>query len=144
MSDYLSDRIDASDKIELLINTEIIRLEGKDSLEKVTWRNNRSGNEETKNIRRLFLMIGAKPNSDWLEGSLELDKNGFVCTDQGINNKELFEGRDPYHLETSLPGVFAVGDIRSESIKRVASAVGEGSVAVGFVHKWLKSKRDSN
>jgi thioredoxin reductase (NADPH) len=122
-------------------HTEIIALQGETNLEKVTWRN-RSGVEETREIHHIFLMMGADPNTGWLQGCLSLDEKGFVRTGPDITAQELHDSqwqlaRSPHHLETNLPGIFAVGDVRSGSVKRVAAAVGEGSACVQLVHRAL-------
>ncbi|HIP77420.1 MAG TPA: NAD(P)/FAD-dependent oxidoreductase, partial [Kiloniellaceae bacterium] len=136
MSDYLVGRIDASPRITLHRNTEITKLEGARYLEQVTWRNNRAGKEEAHKVSNLFLMIGASPNTDWLNGRVLLDDKGFVCTGPDTGGDWPLE-REPNILETSQPGVFAVGDARAGSVKRVASAVGEGSISVQFLHRVL-------
>lgn len=136
MSRYLIARIEASSQITLKTWTEIEALNGDAHLEQVGWRNTKTGKSEIHDIRHLFLMTGADPNTAWLQGCLALDTKQFIRTgsDLGIDWPL---GRPPYLLETSLPGVFAVGDIRAGSVKRVASAVGEGSMAVQFVHRVL-------
>jgi thioredoxin reductase (NADPH) len=112
-------------------------------LEGVVVEDNRSGARRTLGLRALFVFIGAEANTGWLEGAVELDERGFVLTGRGLDGlaleKEAWQGhsREPYLLETSLPGVFAAGDVRSGSIKRVASAVGEGAMAVRLVHQYL-------
>lgn len=135
MSQYLISRIEASPQITLLVRTEIEALEGGAQLERIRWRT-QPGTPEVREIRHVFVMTGADPNTEWLNGSLELDANGFVKTGSDVGERWPLR-RSPYLLETSLPGVFAVGDIRAGSIKRVASAVGEGSMAVQMVHKVL-------
>lgn len=142
MSRYLIRRIADKPNIDLLTSTEILGLGGTDQLETVQWRNSKSGETETRNISAVFSMIGATPNSEWLENCVALDNKSFVKTGPDISKQELHKwnwplGRPPFMLETSLPGVFAVGDIRSGSVKRVASAVGEGSIAVSMVHRVL-------
>ena len=107
------------------------------------WRDARTGEVETHTIRHLFTMAGAIPNTRWLDGCVALDQKGFIKTGADLTQEDL-EGaswrlpRAPYLLETSLPGVFAVGDVRSGNLKRVASAVGEGSIAVSLVHRVLQ------
>src|ERR1700732_1577500 len=136
MSRYLISRIEASPQITLMAWTKIEALEGDTHLKRVLLHNTKTGTRETRDIQHVFMMTGADPNTEWLRGSLALDAKGFIKT--GV---EVQEGwplhRAPYLLETSLPGIFAVGDIRAESVKRVASAVGEGSMVVQFVHKVL-------
>jgi thioredoxin reductase (NADPH) len=136
MSDYLIGRIEASESITLLNCTEIVGLAGDRHLERVTWRNRDTDEVVTKPIRHVFLMVGAAPNTDWLRGFVELDASGFVKTGQSLEGTWPLQ-RDPYLFETIRPGVFAVGDVRSDSVKRVASAVGEGSIVVQFIHRFL-------
>jgi len=142
MSRYLIRRIEETPNIELHTNTEVVALEGNDHLERVTWRNNQTGQTESHNIAHLFSMTGAVPNSAWLGGCVACDATGFIKTGLDLTTDDLAKAkwplkRPPYLLETSLPGVFAVGDIRGGNLKRVASAVGEGSIAVSFVHQVL-------
>src|SRR5215471_10441802 len=142
MSRYLVRRIEESPNIELLTNTEIISLGGDDQLETVEWRNRETGDVRKGSISALFSMIGAVPNSAWLEGCVACDSAGFIKTGSDLTPEDLQRAhwplsRAPYLLETSLPGVFAVGDVRAGNVKRVASAVGEGSIAVSFVHQVL-------
>ena len=143
MSRYLIRRIEETPKIVFRPYTEIIALQGDDHLESVSWRNNQTGLTEWHNIRHVFLMTGADPNTDWLDGCIALDSKGFIKTGLDLSTENLSTAhwplaRTPYLLEASLPGVFAVGDVRGGSIKRVASAVGEGSIAISFVHKVLQ------
>ena len=142
MSRYLIRRIEDSTRITLHTYTEIAALEGEDRLERVRWRNNQSGKEETQNIRHVFLMTGASPNTGWLDGCLAVDENGFIKTGPELLPTDFSSAkwplaRAPFLLETSLPGVFAVGDARAGNVKRVASAVGEGSIAIAAVHQVL-------
>jgi thioredoxin reductase (NADPH) len=142
MSRYLIRRIEEHPKITIHSHTEVVRLEGKEHLECVTWRNNQTGHEETHRIRHVFMMAGALPNTKWLEGCVVLDVKGFIKTGSELSDDDLKTAkwpltRPPHLLETSLPGVFAVGDVRCGSVKRVASAVGEGSIAISFVHQTL-------
>jgi thioredoxin reductase (NADPH) len=141
MSRYLVRRIEESPDIEMHTRTELVALEGDRHLERARWRDG-TGRLETRDIRHVFVMTGAEPSTRWLEGCLVLDGKGFVKTGTDLTVEELAAaewplGRAPHLLETSLPGVFAVGDVRGGSMKRVASAVGEGSTAVAFVHKVL-------
>jgi thioredoxin reductase (NADPH) len=136
MSRYLIARIEASPRITLMTRTGIAALEGDTHLRRVRWRNTRTGTSDIHEIQHVFVMTGADPNTEWLGGKLALDTKGFIKTGAGIGNGWPL-GRAPYLLETSLPGVFAVGDIRAGSVKRVASAVGEGSMVVQFVHMVL-------
>jgi thioredoxin reductase (NADPH) len=142
MSRYLSRRIELTPNIKLLTHTEISALVGDDRLQTVRWQNNQTGATEEHAIGHVFLMTGAAPNTAWLDGCLALDDKGFVKTGLEISADDLAAAhwppaRPPFLLETSLPGVFAVGDIRAGSVKRVASAVGEGSIAISFVHQVL-------
>ena len=143
MSRYLVDRIMTAENVELLANTEVRELIGEDRLDGIVVEDNRSGARRTLGTRALFIFIGAEANTGWLEGAVELDERGFILTgkasDASALKGEAWYGlsREPYPLETSLPGVFAAGDVRSGSIKRVASAVGEGSMAVRLVHQYL-------
>src|SRR3989475_7285634 len=142
MSRYLVRRIEETPNIELHTRTEVVALEGNDHLERVAWRNNQTGQTEPRNIAHLFSMTGAVPNSAWLGGCVVCDQRGFIKTGVDLTPEDLAKAkwplaRPPYLLETSLPGVFAVGDIRGGNVKRVASAVGEGSIAVSFVHQVL-------
>ena len=132
MSQYLISRIESSSRITLYTDSEIVKLEGKASLESVTWVNRKSGDVTAKPIGSVFVMIGADPNSGWLFGTVKLDKKGFILT----GSTDGFE-TTPY--ATSVPGMFAVGDVRSNSVKRVASAVGEGSVVISDVHRYLRT-----
>ncbi|HWM28459.1 MAG TPA: FAD-dependent oxidoreductase [Woeseiaceae bacterium] len=141
MSRYLIRRIETTENIELLTWTEVVALDGDEHLEVVRWRNRQSGEETTRPIRHLFVFIGATPNTDFLSESVQTDAHGFVCTgpdvfQPGVETKWPIV-RPPLPLETSCPGVFAAGDVRANSTKRVASAVGEGSVVVQYVHRVL-------
>ena len=143
MSRYLIRRIERSPNIELLTETEIVGLAGNDHLEQVRWRSRWKDADETHAIRHVFVMTGAVPSTKWLDGCIALDPGGFIKTGPDLTPEDLATARwpltrPPYFLETSLPGVFAVGDVRRGSMKRVASAVGEGSTAVAFVHQVLK------
>jgi thioredoxin reductase (NADPH) len=138
MSDYLIGRIRAARSITLHAETEIVALGGNRHLEQVTWRQRRSGAEETRAISNVFLMLGATPNTEWLRGCLALDENGFVRCGAGFAPGGAWAtDRLPHVLETSRRGVFAVGDVRAGSVKRVASAVGEGSIVVSAIHAIL-------
>ena len=142
MSRYLIRRIEGTPNIELETKAEVVGLEGGAHLERVRWRDNHTGEVRTENIRHLFVMAGAVPNSRWLDGCMALDSNGFIKTGSDLSPEDLVAakwplGRAPHLLETSLPGVFAVGDVRGGNFKRVAPAVGEGSIAVALVHRVL-------
>jgi thioredoxin reductase (NADPH) len=143
MSRYLIQRIEDSANVTLRTRTEIVALEGSRGLERVFWRQLDNGAAETRAIRHVFLMTGADPNTAWLKNCLVLDEKNFVKTGMDLRPDELETAgwplaRRPELLETSSPGVFAVGDVRSGSIKRVASAVGEGSVCVQLIHRALR------
>jgi thioredoxin reductase (NADPH) len=141
MSRYLIQRIEQNSAIEIHYRTEIVALEGDAHLERVTWRNNQTGETSTHPIRHVFIMAGASPRTEWLKGCLALDDKGFILTGRdldGASDKPAWPlARVPQMLETSLPGVFAVGDVRSGNVKRVASAVGEGAIAIHLVHRTL-------
>ncbi|HYT74516.1 MAG TPA: NAD(P)/FAD-dependent oxidoreductase, partial [Vicinamibacterales bacterium] len=142
MSRYLIRRIEETPSIALHARTELIAVEGGDHVERVRWRNADTGAVDTHEIGHIFIMTGAVPNTRWLEGCLTLDGKGFIKTGPDLSPEDLTAAewplaRRPYLLETSLPGVFAVGDVRCGNLKRVASAVGEGSIAVSFVHRVL-------
>src|SRR5918993_2870739 len=143
MSRYLIRRIEKSPTIVFQPLTEIVVLEGGDHLDSVHWRNGQNGQIEQHRIRHVFVMTGADPNTRWLNGCLALDAKGFINTGPDLSPETLSASgwslpRQPYLLETSLPSVFAVGDVRGGNIKRVVSAVGEGSIAISFVHKVLQ------
>jgi thioredoxin reductase (NADPH) len=142
MSRYLIRRIEETPAIVVRPHTAIKALDGGDHLERVRWRNRQTGTSETHDIRHVFAMTGAVPNTRWLDGCVALDAQGFIKTGPDLSPADLAAARwplvrAPHLLETSLPGVFAVGDVRGGNIKRVASAVGEGSIAVAFVHQVL-------
>ncbi|MGB7931091.1 MAG: FAD-dependent oxidoreductase [Gammaproteobacteria bacterium] len=142
MSRYLIRRIEENPAIVLRTQTEVIALEGGNHLEGVRCRDNQTGNIETLAIRHVFLMTGAAPNTQWLDGRVVRDVQGFIKTGSDLSPDDLSAahwplGRAPHLLETSVPGVFAAGDVRAGNIKRVASAVGEGSISVSFVHQVL-------
>src|SRR5918994_1233619 len=143
MSRYLIRRIEKSPTIVFQPLTEIVALEGGDHLDSVHWRNGQNGQIEQHRIRHVFVMTGADPNTRWLNGCVALDAKGFINTGPDLSPENLSASgwpltRQPFLLETSLPSVFAVGDVRGGNIKRVASAVGEGSIAISFVHKVLQ------
>jgi thioredoxin reductase (NADPH) len=143
MSRYLIRRIEESPNIDLRTHTEVVALEGGNHLETVRWRNRQTGDTETNGIRHVFVMTGAVPSTGWLNGCVALDAKGFIKTGPDLTDEDLDHAhwqlaRAPHLLETALPGVFVVGDVRANNIKRVASAVGEGSIAVAFVHQVLR------
>jgi thioredoxin reductase (NADPH) len=142
MSRYLIQRIESTPNITLRTRTKVEALDGDNGLARVRWRNVDTGEAETRDIRNLFLMTGADPNTDWLAGCLRLDDKKFVKTGadllpEDLDGAQWSPGRRPYLTETSIPGVFCVGDVRSSSVKRVASAVGEGSICIQLVHRAL-------
>ncbi|MCK9876399.1 FAD-dependent oxidoreductase [Frankia sp. Ag45/Mut15] len=142
MSHYLIQQIAAVDTITVRPCTEVIAAEGDGHLERLTLRDNATGETETVDSQWLFVFIGAAPRTDWLDGVLARDAGGFLLTGpdlmvDGSRPAGWTLSRDPYHLETSVPGVFVAGDARAESVKRVASAVGEGAMAIALVHRYL-------
>ncbi|MCU1276551.1 MAG: Thioredoxin reductase, partial [bacterium] len=142
MSRYLIRRIEETPNITLYVTTEIEALDGDQHLAGVRWRRKGDALEE-RTIRHVFMMTGATPNTKWLHGCVALDDKGFVKTGPDLTAEDLARARwpierPPHLLETSIPGVFAVGDVRANNVKRVASAVGEGSVCVQLVHRALQ------
>jgi thioredoxin reductase (NADPH) len=141
MSRYLIQRIAENPAIEIHYHTEIAGLDGDTQLERVTWRNNQTGQTSTHDIRYVFIMAGGSPRTEWLKGCVAMDNKGFVLTgrdlDPVLQDYHWPLPRAPLMLETSQPGVFAVGDVRAGNVKRVASAVGEGSIAISLVHRVL-------
>jgi thioredoxin reductase (NADPH) len=143
MSHYLIEQVESNKRIHVRTCTEVAAAHGQDHLEKLTLRDSRSGATEEVDAQYLFVFIGAAPLTDWLDGVVLRDDHGFVLAGPDL----LADGdrpagwpldRLPYHLESSVPGVFVAGDVRSESAKRVASAVGEGAMAVMLVHRYLE------
>jgi thioredoxin reductase (NADPH) len=141
MSRYLIQRVEENPGIELHYRTEIVGLEGDAHLERVTWHDKSTGETSVHDIRHVFIMAGASPRTEWLRGCVALDDKGFILTGRdldGATGASVWTlARSPQMLETSLPGVFAVGDVRSGNVKRVASAVGEGAIAIHLVHRAL-------
>ncbi|WP_182885875.1 FAD-dependent oxidoreductase [Microbispora sp. H10885] len=145
MSRYLIDQIEGIANIEVHPNTEVVGGEGRDHLERLTLCDRRSGRVATVPTSWLFVFIGAEPRTDWLGDVVARDGNGYVLTGSdlladGSRPAGWAPSRDPYHLESSMPGVFAAGDVRAGSVKRVASAVGEGAMAVSLVHRYLEGR----
>ncbi len=143
MSRYLIQRLEENPGVDMHYQTEITALEGAEHLERVTWRDRRNEEESTHAIRHVFIMAGASPRTQWLRGCLAMDEKGFVLTGRDLDAAGAGENprwpldRAPQMLETSLPGVFAVGDVRAGNVKRVASAVGEGAISIHLVHRVL-------
>jgi len=147
MSRYLIRRIEETPNISLHTHTQLTALDGSDRLERVSW-THRNGELEASDLRHVFLMTGAQPNTAWLQGCVVLDDHGFVKTGPDLGKEQLADARwslprPPYLLESSVPGVFAAGDVRAGSVKRIASAVGEGSICVQFVHRVLREFADA-
>jgi len=142
MSRYLIQRIEENPGIEMHFKTEVVALEGDRHLESVTWKVKMSGETSVHPIRHVFIMAGASPRTEWLRGCLALDEKGFILTgrdlEDGPGRSAWRLARSPQMLETTLPGVFAVGDVRAGNVKRVASAVGEGAISVHMVHRALQ------
>ena len=144
MSRYLIQRISTNPSIELHFRTEIVALQGNAGLEQVSWIDRATGETSMHDVRHVFIMAGASPRTDWLRGCVALDSKGFILTGRDLDSSNSHGTqpawklvRPPQMLETSLPNVFAVGDVRSGNVKRVASAVGEGAIAIQFVHRAL-------
>src|ERR1035437_7486442 len=138
MSRYLIQRITENPRIAMHCKTEITALDGDKELERVTWIDRAKGESSTRDIRHVFIMAGASPRTEWLRGCVALDDKGFILTGRDVDGNSESRAwtlaRAPQMLETTLPGVFAVGDVRSGNVKRVASAVGEGAISVHLVH----------
>jgi thioredoxin reductase (NADPH) len=139
MSRYLVDEIERRDQVEVQTCSEVIELKGESVLEAIVVRDTRTGIVHEQECAALFVFIGASPHTDWLGGQVAMDEHCFLLTGRDLEdgNLDAYNGERPLFLETSQPGVLAVGDVRSGSIKRVASAVGEGSMAVALVHQRL-------
>lgn len=138
MSSYLARRIETTDNIELLRNTDVARMDGDGHLSQVEVRDRKSDRRRTVETPAVFCFIGATPRTSWLPPEVAADDKGFILTGRTVAGHPAWRGRrEPFLLETSRPGVFAAGDVRRDSIKRVASAVGEGAMAVHFVHQYL-------
>jgi thioredoxin reductase (NADPH) len=145
MSQYLIDQIGATDNIEIQTYTEVVAVHGETNLIGLTLLNNQTGETKEVATKSLFIFIGAKPETEWLEGIVARDQRGFIYAGADLKQGENFRGwnrdRDPFLLETSVPGIFVAGDVRHNSVKRVASGVGEGSIAIMFVHRYLEEAR---
>jgi len=144
MSQYLIDQIEGTENISVVANTEVAAVTGTDHLEAVTMKNNTTGATETVPADAMFIFIGAVPHSDIVAGVVERTAEGFIPTGpdlihDGRRPKNWRPRRDPFLLETSVPGIFAAGDIRHGVVRRVASAVGQGAASVNFVHKYLET-----
>ena len=141
MSRYLIRRIEQTPNIHLATRTTVTALHGQSSLHAITVQDQMTDQTQVYDVSNLFVFIGAKPHTAWLTGALAMDEDGFIKTGNAVADlwaaEKNFPQRSPYFLETSLPGVFAAGDVRAESVKRVASAVGEGAMAVMFIHRVL-------
>jgi thioredoxin reductase (NADPH) len=145
MSAYLIEQITAIPAITVRTCTTVQAAQGNGHLESVTLANARTGERETLPASHLFVFIGGAPRTNWLDGTVVRDERGFIPTGpallrEGRRPRGWEPDRDPYFLETSLPGVFVAGDVRAESVKRVASAVGEGAMAVTLVHRYLEGR----
>ncbi|MET0704602.1 MAG: NAD(P)/FAD-dependent oxidoreductase, partial [Mycobacterium sp.] len=142
MSRYLIDQIDRHPRVTVRSCTEVREVHGDDKLREVVTEDNRTGERQTIQTRALFVFIGADPHTSWLVGAIQLDDHGFVPTGPAAlyshtDGGQVRARRQPMMLETSQPGVFAVGDVRSGSVKRVSSAVGEGSMAIRHIHEYF-------
>ena len=144
MSQYLIDQIAGTPNINVSLGSRVSAVAGGNHLEQVTLQDRADGTEETFPAAGLFIFIGAVPHSGFVEGVVELDKKGFILTGtdlmiDGAHHSSWPLERDPYLLETSVPGIFAAGDVRANVIRRVASAVGQGAIGVSFIHKYLET-----
>ena len=139
MSSYLIDQLSTRPTITVQTHTELAAVHGGDSLEAIDVRNGETGETSRLESGALFILIGADAETEWLPAEIALDLNGYVLTGSDVTATGRWElDRDPYLLETSVPGIFACGDVRFGPVKRVAAAVGEGSMAIAFVHQFLK------
>jgi thioredoxin reductase (NADPH) len=148
MSQYLADQIVKTENVKVWLHSSLVEVKGEDRLEAITINDAIRGEKQTIPAYALFIFIGAQPHTDWLAGTVKRDANGFILTgpdlttNDELNNNNRPKGwnldRQPFLLETNVPGIFAAGDVRSGSVKRVASGVGEGSIAIQFVHQYLK------
>jgi thioredoxin reductase (NADPH) len=143
MSKYLIDQIADTPNIEVKTCTRVVAVQGKRHLEKITIVNDKTHEEQTLPATSLFIFIGAEPHTSWLKGVVKVDEKGYILTGadlmhEGQPSKGWGLDRDPFHLETSVPGIFAAGDVRHGSVKRIASSVGEGAMAVLSIHRYLE------
>ena len=148
MSQYLADQIVKTENVKVWLHSSLVEVKGEDRLEAITINDAIRGEKQTIPAYALFIFIGAQPHTDWLAGTVKRDANGFILTgpdlttNDELNNNNRPKGwnldRQPFLLETNVPGIFAAGDVRSGSVKRVASGVGEGSIAIQFIHQYLK------
>ena len=145
MSYYLIKQLEEIDNVCVRTRTEVVEAQGDEHLQRLVLRDNETGEQETVDCGPMFIFIGAAPRTDWLDGVVVRDSRGFVRTGPDL----MTEGkppagwpldREPYYLEASIPGVFVAGDVRADSVKRVASAVGEGAMAVTLVHRYLEEQ----
>lgn len=146
MSQYLIDQIEATDNITVKLQTSVVEVKGENSLEAITIANAQTGEKQTLEANSLFIFIGAKPQTDWLEGLVERNEQGFILSGPDLKrDRRRPRGwrleREPFLLETNVPGIFVAGDVRYNSVKRVASGVGEGSIAIMFIHRYLSEVR---
>jgi thioredoxin reductase (NADPH) len=146
MSDYLSRRVEARENIEILYNTQIRKMSGGKKLEQIELENTKTGERRVVRTPAVFSMIGARPCTEWLPAEIERDDKGFIKTGADVAEAPAWRKnkRRPAPLETSLPGIFAAGDVRSGSVKRCAAAVGEGGMAVAGIHMSLASRRNAS
>jgi thioredoxin reductase (NADPH) len=142
MSRYLVDELAGNDRVEVVTYHEVVELKGEQELEAVVIRDTRTDENQELAVKAMFVFIGASPRTDWLRAHVAHDDHGFLLTGRDIPDEQFsgFNADRPYFLETSQAGIFAVGDVRSGSVKRVASAVGEGSMAVRLVHQRLGAR----
>jgi thioredoxin reductase (NADPH) len=142
MSQYLIDQIEATPNIEVRVYSSVVEVKGENNLEAIAIANSTTGTTEIFPAKYLFIFIGAQPRTEWLDNVIDRDEKGFILTGADLQVENRYPknwklDREPFLLETNIPGIFAVGDVRHNSIKRVASGVGEGSICVQFVHRYL-------
>jgi thioredoxin reductase (NADPH) len=142
MSQYLVHQINETSNIRVWLNTVVTEVSGENKLENITIKNTKTGEHQTVPAAGLFIYIGAEPHTDWLDGILQLDNHGFILTGSDLTNnghpQDWMIDRQPFLLETNIPGIFVAGDVRHGSIKRIAAGVGEGSTAIQLIHQYLK------